>query len=276
MKESISYTFLLNIIIVFVLVCFSIIMGIFSYYRAFRANTIISQEIEKYEGYNCASKTEIARKLGNISYNTPFKVTCNNKATPCVVDEDANYAVISYNLEDISGEIYYAGKDEMSSPVGYDYNAVTYKETLETTKNYQYGIYTYMYIDLPVISSIIRIPFFAKTDIMYEFRDLDYNYQNHEVFDKRMIPEDYYNKKIHDYQQDFSNEIRNNYVNLSTGKNAQFLNIDSKGYDARERAKTDINDDGLIDVSDASIAHSLKSLSGIVEDCNTIKTFENY
>lgn len=274
MKESISYTFLLNIIIVFVLVCFSIIMGIFSYYRAFRANTIISQEIEKYEGYNCASKTEIARKLGNISYNTPFKVTCNNKATPCVVDEDANYAVISYNLEDISGEIHYAGKDEMSSPVGYDYNSMTYKETMETTQNYQYGIYTYMYIDLPVLSSMIRIPFFAKTDIMYEFRDLKYRREGKVVYDTRMLPEQ--DLSLVWYQGMYARLVQSDYANQQTDKESQFLNIDSKGYDARQRAKLDVNDDGKIDAADASNMSNLSSLSGIVEDCKTIKKFENY
>jgi hypothetical protein len=244
-------------------------MGIFSYYRAFRANTIISQEIEKYEGYNCASKTEIARKLGNISYNTPFKVTCNNKATPCVVDEDANYAVISYNLEDISGEIHYAGKDEMSSPIGY-----INKETTEPTKNYQYGIYTYMYIDLPVISSIIRIPFFAKTDIMYEFRDLKYESSKELVYDTRVLIEQGYN--LDDYAKFGHDKILKDYANVATGKESQFLNIDSEGYDARLRAKEDVNDDGRIDAADASNIYGLYPLTGIIEDCKTIKKFENY
>ena len=41
-----------------------------------------------------------------------------------------------------------------------------------STKRYQYGVYTYMYVDLPIISSIARIPFYSKTREMYEFRDL--------------------------------------------------------------------------------------------------------
>ena len=39
-------------------------------------------------------------------------------------------------------------------------------------------IYTYMYVDLPVISSLIRIPFFSKTSIMYEFRNFSYRYDS--------------------------------------------------------------------------------------------------
>ena len=41
----------------------------------------------------------------------------------------------------------------------------------KTTKIYQYGVYTYMYVDLPVISSFIKIPYFAKTKKMFEFRN---------------------------------------------------------------------------------------------------------
>lgn len=191
MKESISYTFLLNIIIIFIFTCFAIIMGIFSYYKAFRANTIISSAIEKYEGYNCASKEEIERNLNTISYNTPFKVTCNNKGSHCTTNEAQTYAVISYNLDfdyDESsskngilhtyndGEIRgLAGDNNMNSPYDCSYmklNGEEEKKYCVTNKHYQYGIYTYMYVELPVISSLLRIPFFSKTSIMYEFRNL--------------------------------------------------------------------------------------------------------
>ena len=101
MKESISYSFLLNIIILFITVCAAIIMGIFSYYKAFRANSIITETIEKYEGYNCIAKEEIARKLGGIGYNTPFNVKCKNSDGNCETDnaENGNYKVTSYNLD---------------------------------------------------------------------------------------------------------------------------------------------------------------------------------
>ena len=69
MKESISYTFVLNIVIMFIFICAAVIMGIFSYFRAYKANTIIINEIEKYEGYNCLSAQTIAQKLSTISYN---------------------------------------------------------------------------------------------------------------------------------------------------------------------------------------------------------------
>lgn len=183
MKESISYSFLLNIVILFIFTCFAILMGILSYYKAFRANTIISETIEKYEGYNCVSAEEIARKLNGIGYNTPFNVSCNGKGDYCMTDVNQNYAIISYNLdipEQNSGNniVYrnsdaYRYSDEYSKEKFKIMNS-TYKcdsNGCITNKHYQYGIYTYMYVELPVVSNLIRIPFFSKTSIMYEFRN---------------------------------------------------------------------------------------------------------
>lgn len=167
MKESISYSFLLNIIILFITVCAAIIMGIFSYYKAFRANSIITETIEKYEGYNCIAKEEIARKLGGIGYNTPFNVTCNNDGN-CETDnaENGNYKVISYNLDFNNNHVH---NEEMNSTYKCeDKNGINY---CTTNKHYQYGVYTYMYVELPVVSNLIRLSFFSKTNPMYEFRN---------------------------------------------------------------------------------------------------------
>jgi len=169
MKESISYTFVLNIVIVFIFMSFAIIMGIISYYKAFRANTIIVNAIEKYEGYNCLAKEEIARKLNNIGYITPFNVKC--KEANCELDDTKSYSVVSYNLD-----------FDSSTVAGDDINATPYickNNECKTNKNYQYGVYTYMYIDIPVISKLIRMSVYSKTKTMYEFRDY-YQYEEEE------------------------------------------------------------------------------------------------
>lgn len=162
MRESISYTFLLNIVIIFVFTCFAIIMGVISYYKAFRANTIISEAIEKYEGYNCLSKEEIERRLVGLGYKTPFNVKCKSTDGNCD-DSGKGYKVIAYNL-DFNGNLVYED-EKMSSTYICDKNGCA------TNKHYQYGIYTYMYVDLPVVANIIKIPFFAKTSIMYDYRN---------------------------------------------------------------------------------------------------------
>lgn len=168
MKESISYSFLLNIIILFIFVCVAIIMGIFSYYKAFRANTIISETIEKYEGFNCVSKEEIARKLGGLGYNTPFNVQCKSSDGNCETDSDTNgnYKVISYNLDFEGNHVY--NEDMNSTYKCEEKNGINY---CTTNKHYQYGIYTYMYVELPVVSSLLKLSYFSKTNPMYEFRN---------------------------------------------------------------------------------------------------------
>lgn len=168
MKESISYTFLLNIIIVFMVVCGAIIAGVFSYYKAFRANSIISETIEKYEGYNCLSKEEIAKKLTTIGYKTPFNVSCNARDGKCEADNENGYKIISYDLD--LDRLKTTNHQLYDEPMNSSYicdgtNGCT------TNKHYQYGIYTYMYVDVPVVSSLIKMSFFSRTSIMYEYRN---------------------------------------------------------------------------------------------------------
>ena len=52
MKESISYTYLLNMMLVFIFVSFSVLLCVFSYSKAFRVNSKIAGALEKAEGYN--------------------------------------------------------------------------------------------------------------------------------------------------------------------------------------------------------------------------------
>ena len=192
MRESISYTFLLNIVIVFIFTCAAIIMGILSYYKAFRANTIISESIEKYEGYNCLAKEEIARKLTGIGYRTPFDVKCKSSDGKCD-DSGEGYKVISYNL-DFEGNLVYEDEPMNST---YQCEIITTSENVQknnctTNKHYQYGITTYMYVELPVVSGLIRIPLFTKTSIMYDYRN--YYVDGNQITDVEQLFDKLYTK----------------------------------------------------------------------------------
>lgn len=159
-----SYSFILNIVILFIFVCFAIVMGILSYYRAFKANSIIIETIEKYEGFNCFSEAEIATKLNSIAYNVPFSVNCNSKGDNCRVDTNQNYAVVSYDLDFEGTKIY---DDRLNS----SYKCDGTNGACTTNKHYQYGVYTYMYVDFPIVSNILKLSVFGKSDILYEFRN---------------------------------------------------------------------------------------------------------
>lgn len=171
MKESISYSFLLNIIILFIFVCAAIVTGIFSYYKAFRANTIIINEIEKYEGYNCNSMSKIASKLNSISYNLPFDVKCKAGEDNCATDDLNNYKVYFYYVDEFDDIGGYTILNEANS---FDGSVIRCDgdNNCQMLYTYQYGVYTYMYTNLPVVSGLLRIPVFSKTAQLHDFRNL--------------------------------------------------------------------------------------------------------
>ncbi len=245
MKESISYSFLLNTIILFIFVCSSIIAGIFSYYRAFRANTIIVNEIEKYEGFNCLSLDSISKKLSGISYSVPFNVQCkSNYGGPCKTDNETNgnYAVVSYNL-DFNDDEYYAYNDIMDASA---------TDSVWITKKYQYGVYTYMYIDLPVVSQIVRIPFFSKTKQMYDFRNLkaisslypsDQNYN--QFIDYDTVPSEIKNDTDSKINVAYASYLLENYTESTVSKRnlkGKLFSVDD-GYDIRDAFTYTTSDD---------------------------------
>lgn len=245
MKESISYSFLLNIIILFIFVCAAIITGIFSYYRAFRAGTIIINEIEKYEGFNCVSADSISKKLSGVSYNLPFEVKCKDGETNCITDEGKNYKIYSYNIDagedPDSIEKIYLGDALSGDPPYYDGASslcIGGAGYCKMTKKYQYGVYTYMYVNLPVVSSLIKIPIYNKTRVMYDQRKLytQKTSDNSYVFDLDVLPLKYsqnykeiYSKATKDGKKDIGFEVSDSYnhfdaiklfVSLTIGDNA--------------------------------------------------------
>lgn len=131
MKESISYTFLLNIIIVFIAISFFAIMGIISYSKAFRVNSKIVNAIEINEGFNSYSKDSINKILTSYGYQK-YSVNCPKK--------DGQAAIT-----------------EASGQEGY---CVYYFDQGDT---YSYGIITYMTFDFPIVGQFFRIPVYTKT-----------------------------------------------------------------------------------------------------------------
>ena len=129
MKESISYTYLLNMMLIFIVISFSVMMMVFSYTKAYRLGSKIASALEEAEGYNELSKAEISRLITNFGYQQ-FNVNCG---------ETAEKDTIGYCLYEI-GEV----KDDI--------------------KYIHYKITTYMLFDLPVIGDMIRIPVKTETE----------------------------------------------------------------------------------------------------------------
>lgn len=138
MKESISYTFLLNIIITFIVISFFVIMCIMSYTKAFRVNSKIVNAIEISEGYNKVAEPEINRILTSYGYQK-INVTCQPKEGQKAIGYD--------------GQVLPNDKA--------DNGVCVYK--FKNGDKYNYGVVTYMTFDFPIINQLVRIPVYTRT-----------------------------------------------------------------------------------------------------------------
>ncbi len=141
MKESIGSTASLNIIFAFIAIVFAFLAATLSYYKAFKVNNIITNSIEKYEGLNNLSISEINGKLTSIGYQ--------RYSTNCAETRSFNGKTFKrIDNNNISGVCIYLYNDS-------------------TTKYYEYGIVTYMTINLPIISDLVKIPINTVTNEIY-------------------------------------------------------------------------------------------------------------
>lgn len=142
MNASIGHVFVYNIVITFIVIIFGFIAGTLSYYKAFKVSNRIVSLIERYEGYNDHSISEINTYLNSIGYRKgSAKCSSTNKG----MNLSANMEKTVYN--------YCIYVDELSPSSG---------------NYYTYGVVTYMIIELPIIN-MIRIPIFTKTNPIYKF-----------------------------------------------------------------------------------------------------------
>ena len=135
-----------------------------SYYKAFKVNNIITNAIEKYEGYNELSKAEIDEKLSSIGYQR-YDIDCPSmksfgrirnpfyKATEAKSENGICIYINVYDTEDDDNNI----------------------DSLKNT--YQYGIVTYMTINLPIIGDFLKIPIETTTKEMYACYGNNKNYK---------------------------------------------------------------------------------------------------
>ncbi len=146
MKHAIGSSNLLNFIIVFLVIIFTFLIGTVLYYQAYKANTIIADAIEKYEGYNRLAISEINNKLGKFGYA-----------------KSAKYKFDSSECENRHGETV------ISVPTP-EYMYCIYE--IEVDDNYyKYGVQSYIKFELPGIKQYIKIPIYSETERIYYFNE---------------------------------------------------------------------------------------------------------
>ena len=143
MKESVNTAIIFNIILVFFVIIIVLLTTSLSYSKAFKVKNRIIEIIELHQDYNPAAKTEINEFLRDIGYKTnDWRVTRGCRA-------DRGTALST----SIGGYRYCIYRNEV-------YNG-TY-----------YVVEAFIYFDFPVINSLIEIPVYGETKILYDLDEI--------------------------------------------------------------------------------------------------------
>lgn len=149
MKQAIGSIPMLNIIIIFIVITFGFLSATLSYMKAFKVNGRIAKAIENHEGYNLLSNQEITNTLNNLGYRMaePGSVECPEKDGKLV--------------EAIEGKNHYYCL--------YD-NGYYVDSNGNKTRYFNYGIVTYIFVELPFGASF-KLPVYSETEKIFQFTE---------------------------------------------------------------------------------------------------------
>lgn len=136
MRESLGSVYLYNIIILFIIITFAFLSGTLSYTKAFKANSQIVTALEKFEGYNTLSNSEINNRLGTIGYQRGSIICPTKEGVTAISKIDNNFRYCLYKFT--SGQ-----------------------------KDY-YGVLTYLYFNFPIVGDF-GVPLYTRTEKIYRF-----------------------------------------------------------------------------------------------------------
>ena len=149
MKESVGFTFLFNFFATFLIILFFALISIMNYMKAYKVNSQITATIEKYEGYNSAARDEIVSTLNSLEYRKSNPSGCK--------DREGMTALVNTEL----------------GINNYDVCIYRPKNKVKAGDNIKFGVTTYIYFDIPIINSLVKIPVYTTTDSIYVFEEAD-------------------------------------------------------------------------------------------------------
>ncbi len=157
MRQGIGAIGTFNIIIIYIMVVFGLLIGAINYYKAYKINSRVLDIIEKYEGYNSLAVSEIDDFMGSIGYVQGNK-GCENTS------HGANLVTKKNGGHDM---------DQNYDYCVYFHPADGTKKDINGTKTYyNYSVVTYIYIDLPGFNQMNGghgIPVYTKGERTYKF-----------------------------------------------------------------------------------------------------------
>ena len=144
MKEAIGSIPLYNFIIIFIVITFGFLSATLSYMKAFKVNSNIAKQLERYEGYNNLSEKEIDNILDTLGYRKSGSDSAKCK-------------------EKKSGGTLITGKNS-SYPI-----CIYRSNKLDKYGYFHYGIVTYIFLDIPLLGGTFSIPVYSETERIYKF-----------------------------------------------------------------------------------------------------------
>ncbi len=127
-----------------------------NYMKAYKVNSGIENAIENNEGYNKLAIEQINDYLTNFGYRVDNNGSKTCAPTRTQVNSEGNVVTGKLMTSPYSG-----GKQRFKYCI---------YEFPKNDKNYfTYGVVTYIYVDIPMISNYFAIPVYSETEKIYEY-----------------------------------------------------------------------------------------------------------
>lgn len=155
MREGVGGITLYNMIIIFIFIVFALLAATISYYKAFKVNSAILYSVDKFEGYNAASKEEITETLNSFGYmrRTAGDSCAKERNGMELIGEGSPHYYCVYYESDDTGGIDKNDRNDDNDPLYYNY-----------------GVVTYIFVDLPLLREF-KVPVYTKGERIYNFSD---------------------------------------------------------------------------------------------------------
>ena len=150
-----------SMIFLFIEIVIGLLSATISYYKGFKVNSRILLSIEKYAGYNKYSKGEIENYLSSIGYTVSSngQADCKDRGDlKPIKSNDVGAGDTKYLYC-----VYYYSNENAS-------NKASQKNGDGKATYYNYGVVSYIYIDLPIVGGF-KVPVYSKGERIYNFSD---------------------------------------------------------------------------------------------------------
>lgn len=139
MKEAIGNSFVFNFIMIFTAIFIALLVGSLAFTKGFKIRNRIIDIVESYGQYSQEAANEIDENLRAIGYQMVRGYRCST----------------------------HNGVSALSSKSNGDYPYCIY-EYGESAKGRYYGVKVFVRFDLPIIGSLINIPLYGETRVIFE------------------------------------------------------------------------------------------------------------